>query len=120
MTSEFLVKMLGEISAIMQENKEKLIALDSVVGDGDLGLTMTKGFAEPVLWSERDDEFSGPGHNGEIFTLSNGRSYFIYHCHWREKDRGNHRPRVMLAQEIRWDKSGWPYVEGNHPAVEGK
>ena len=45
MTSEFLVKMLGEISAIMQENKEKLIALDSVVGDGDLGLTMTKGFA---------------------------------------------------------------------------
>ena len=45
MTSEYLVKMLGEISAIMQENKERLIELDSVVGDGDLGLTMTKGFA---------------------------------------------------------------------------
>lgn len=45
MTSEYLVKMLGEISAIMQVNKENLIALDSVVGDGDLGLTMTKGFA---------------------------------------------------------------------------
>lgn len=45
MTSEFLVKMLSEISAIMQENKDHLIALDSVVGDGDLGLTMTKGFA---------------------------------------------------------------------------
>lgn len=45
MTSEFLVKMLSEISAIMQVNKENLIALDSVVGDGDLGLTMTKGFA---------------------------------------------------------------------------
>ena len=45
MTSEYLVKMLGEISAIMQVNKDNLIALDSVVGDGDLGLTMTKGFA---------------------------------------------------------------------------
>ena len=45
MTAEYLVKMLGEISAIMQVNKEKLIELDSVVGDGDLGLTMTKGFA---------------------------------------------------------------------------
>ena len=45
MTSEYLVKMLGEISAIMQVNKDNLIALDSVVGNGDLGLTMTKGFA---------------------------------------------------------------------------
>lgn len=45
MTTSYLVKMLGEISAIMQENKEYLIDLDSVVGDGDLGLTMTKGFA---------------------------------------------------------------------------
>lgn len=44
MDTSYLVKMLGEISKIMDENRERLIELDSVVGDGDLGLTMTKGF----------------------------------------------------------------------------
>ena len=46
---------------------------------------MTRGFAEPLLWSERGDAFYGPGHNGEIFTLNNGRSYLVYHCHWRNR-----------------------------------
>ena len=59
MTSEFLVKMLGEISAIMQENKENLIALDSVVGDGDLGLTMTKGFAVAHETAAKGDADAG-------------------------------------------------------------
>ena len=45
MNASYLVNMLAEISAIMHEHKEYLIDLDSVVGDGDLGLTMTKGFA---------------------------------------------------------------------------
>ena len=45
MNSSYIVKMLAEISTIMNENKDRLIELDSVVGDGDLGLTMTKGFA---------------------------------------------------------------------------
>ena len=44
MNSSYIVKMLAEISTIMNENKDRLIELDSVVGDGDLGLTMTKGF----------------------------------------------------------------------------
>lgn len=38
-------KLLVCIADIMQENKELLIQLDSVVGDGDLGLTMSDGFA---------------------------------------------------------------------------
>ena len=45
MNTSYIVKLLEEISAIMNENKDRLIELDSVVGDGDLGLTMTKGFA---------------------------------------------------------------------------
>lgn len=44
MNVSYLIKMLGEISAVMDENRDRLIELDSVVGDGDLGLTMTKGF----------------------------------------------------------------------------
>jgi len=32
------------IANIMEKNKQKLIELDSILGDGDLGLTMSKGF----------------------------------------------------------------------------
>lgn len=45
MNTCYLVKMLKEIADIMEANREHLIALDSVVGDGDLGLTMGDGFA---------------------------------------------------------------------------
>lgn len=36
---------LKELEEIMKRNKDYLIELDSVVGDGDLGLTMQDGFA---------------------------------------------------------------------------
>lgn len=35
---------LGKIAALMEQNRERLCRLDSELGDGDLGLTMTKGF----------------------------------------------------------------------------
>ena len=44
METSYLIKLLKEISDIMAENKEKLIEMDGIVGDGDLGLTMTDGF----------------------------------------------------------------------------
>lgn len=44
METSYLITLLKEISDIMAENKEKLIAMDGIVGDGDLGLTMTDGF----------------------------------------------------------------------------
>lgn len=34
----------GHLKRIMDDNREKLIELDSVMGDGDLGITMQKGF----------------------------------------------------------------------------
>uniref|UniRef100_UPI000AAC5F90 dihydroxyacetone kinase family protein n=1 Tax=Clostridium sp. NkU-1 TaxID=1095009 RepID=UPI000AAC5F90 len=44
MNQQELIAMLGRISKIMVENRNYLIELDSVVGDSDLGLTMTDGF----------------------------------------------------------------------------
>lgn len=44
MTQQELIAMLERISKIMGQNKNYLIELDSVVGDSDLGLTMTDGF----------------------------------------------------------------------------
>lgn len=44
MDNKILISFLKEADRIMNENKEYLIDLDSVVGDGDLGLTMGDGF----------------------------------------------------------------------------
>ncbi|MDT2514388.1 dihydroxyacetone kinase subunit L [Enterococcus avium] len=40
----FIIDYLKELSSIMVEKKDYVIELDSVVGDGDLGLTMSDGF----------------------------------------------------------------------------
>ncbi|MDK2808244.1 MAG: phosphoenolpyruvate---glycerone phosphotransferase subunit DhaL [Clostridiales bacterium] len=44
MDRTFVIRLLEELKNVMQENKEYLIDLDLVVGDGDLGLTMSDGF----------------------------------------------------------------------------
>ena len=45
MDKEFIIELLKKIAAVMTENRDYLISLDSVVGDGDLGLTMSDGFS---------------------------------------------------------------------------
>jgi dihydroxyacetone kinase-like protein len=40
----YFIKLLDELQKIMCENRDYLIDLDRVVGDGDLGLTMSDGF----------------------------------------------------------------------------
>lgn len=44
MDNQYLIKLLKFLMEIMAENKDYLINIDSVVGDGDLGLTMSDGF----------------------------------------------------------------------------
>lgn len=44
METSYLITLLKSISEVMTENREKLIEMDSIVGDGDLGLTMSDGF----------------------------------------------------------------------------
>ncbi len=56
MDAQFIKKLLLNISEIMQENKEELIRLDSVVGDGDLGLTMSDGFTAGYKAIAESDE----------------------------------------------------------------
>lgn len=45
MNKEGLVLLLHSIASVMKDNREVLIEMDSIVGDGDLGLTMSDGFA---------------------------------------------------------------------------
>lgn len=49
-------EILAVWASIMQENKERLIELDSVMGDGDLGLTMSDGFAAAAEAVRQSDE----------------------------------------------------------------
>ncbi len=56
MDVQFIKKLLLNISEIMQENKDELIRLDSVVGDGDLGLTMSDGFTAGYKAVAESDE----------------------------------------------------------------
>lgn len=58
MNKNFIIELLENIKIIMNENKDYLIELDSVVGDGDLGLTMSDGFTaayNSVKYFEDDD-----------------------------------------------------------------
>ena len=71
------------------------------------GRRMKDGFATTVLESGKDDEFFGPGHNGEIVTI-NGRDYLPYHCHVRG-DTPAARP--LFIRELFWDADGWPYMK---------
>ena len=54
---------LKKIAVIMEENKSRLIDLDQVVGDGDLGLTMANGFGGAA----RDAEEFKESEPGKIF-----------------------------------------------------
>lgn len=76
------------------------------------GRPMTKGLAEPILFSDEGDFFYGPGHNGEIFTSADGCDYIFYHAHARSF-KPNERP--TLLQELLWSEDGWPRFKDDRP-----
>ena len=77
------------------------------------GRPMKEGFATTVLHSDEGDHFYGPGHCGEIFKAKDGNEYIFYHCHVAGSRRQGSRP--LFISQIKWDKEGWPYVEGGKP-----
>ncbi|WP_392558724.1 dihydroxyacetone kinase subunit L [Orbus mooreae] len=56
LTAIALKPLFSQWAAIMQSEKEQLIELDSVVGDGDLGLTMSDGFTAANLAVQDSNE----------------------------------------------------------------
>lgn len=55
MNKTYMLKLLKCLSDTMAENRDYLIELDSVVGDGDLGLTMGDGFSAAYKSAEGFD-----------------------------------------------------------------
>lgn len=54
--TQSLRPLFTEWARIMEANKSVLTELDSVVGDGDLGLTMSDGFAAAARYAQQSDE----------------------------------------------------------------
>lgn len=56
MTIQDAKKWIAVINDNVLENKAYLGELDSLMGDGDLGLTMTKGFAAAKEYADQSEE----------------------------------------------------------------
>ena len=78
------------------------------------GRPLLEGNATAVVRSGGRDRLFGPGHNGEIITDAEGRTWMYYHCHVRNIREGRTRP--MMRQQILWTSDGWPYFSGGKPA----
>lgn len=76
---------------------------------------MTEGGGELLLSTMSGADFSGAGHNGEIFSDFQGRTYMFIHSQWKGCVRPGVKwpngPRCVSLQEVHWDKEGWPYFE---------
>ena len=60
-----------------------------------------------------NDRFAGTGHNSEIVTDSEGKTWILYHA----VDKTNPKGRVLMLDEVQW-KEEWPFVEGNTASLE--
>ncbi len=76
---------------------------------------------KPVLSSDREKGFYGPGHNS--FTkLPDGRDVCVFHARTYPEIEGDplYDPnRHTMLMEVKWDEAGWPVFDYNNviPAV---
>lgn len=77
------------------------------------GNLATDGYAETIMSTASNNPFYGPGHNAEIITDKNGKTWMPYHCHWIGMT-SNDRP--LCLDEVLWDENGWPYFSDNKPS----
>jgi arabinan endo-1,5-alpha-L-arabinosidase len=62
------------------------------------------------------DRFVGNGHCSEIVQDDSGNDWIFYHG----VDIQNPQGRVLMLDQVRWDKEGWPYVEDSKPSLSSK
>lgn len=74
---------------------------------------MDNGYSLVIGSNER---FVGNGHCSEIVQDKAGNDWIFYHG----VDVENPRGRVLLMDQVKWDKEGWPYVVGNSPSLSAK
>lgn len=60
-----------------------------------------------------NDRFVGNGHCSEIVQDDKGNDWIFYHG----IDKQNPQGRVLMLDQIKWDKQDWPYVENASPSL---
>lgn len=64
-----------------------------------------------------NNRWAGTGHNAELIRDKKGRTWMPYHAYDMQNPK---KGRVVLLDEVKWDKDGWPYVERNQPATHAE
>lgn len=62
-----------------------------------------------------NESFVGPGHNSELITDDEGKTWFLYHAYNVANPAAN---RCIMLDEVKWDSEGWPYVDGPSSSVQ--
>lgn len=60
-----------------------------------------------------NNSFVGNGHCSEIVKDDAGNDWIFYHGIAVNNPSG----RVLMLDQIKWDKQGWPYVDGSSPSL---
>lgn len=63
-----------------------------------------------------NDRFVGNGHCSEIVKDKKGNDWILYHG----VDKENPKGRVLLLDQVKWDKEGWAYIENNSPSLKAE
>lgn len=74
------------------------------------GHSLRDGLAKPILCSAPGDRFVGVGHNGDVFTSSDGRDWMFVHAH--DETLADKSARPTLLKQIHWSADGWPGFTG--------
>ncbi len=61
--------------------------------------------------------WAGTGHNAELIKDKKGRTWMPYHAYDLQNPK---KGRVVLLDEVKWGKDGWPYVEESQPAAQAE
>jgi arabinan endo-1,5-alpha-L-arabinosidase len=84
------------------------------------GKQLLEGGGSLLLKANKEEGgYLGPGHNGDIVTDDNGRTWIVYHAIAKKQPahkNGKGTRRVMLLDEVEW-VNDWPVIENGAPAV---
>ena len=64
----------------------------------------------------KNSRFVGNGHCSEIVQDNDGNDWIFYHGVDIDKPKG----RVLLLDQVKWDKERWPYIENESPSLSAK
>ncbi len=79
------------------------------------GVSIMDNGYEEVL--DRNDSFSGPGHNAGLIVDDAGQTWMYYHA-YQLSNLGLKRQGML--DKVEWTEDGWPYIKGGVPSSKAE